>query len=244
MRLRILGTVRVHNGDSWRTVPAAKQRTLLALLVLHPDRMLDRDWLIETLWAGNPPSSAAGLLAHYMWRLRTLLPADVREGLQGTGGGYVFTLGADATDHQQFQALQASARTAEGRGDLEPAMAELTRALDLWSGPALSDARTLPLLASAAGHLDQLRVEAAESLAELQLACGRHLDALPALRELTATEPYRERPWMSLLTALHRAGRRTDALSAYQRLWRTWTEQLGIEPSQELKDLHLSLIHI
>lgn len=239
MRYRMLGPLEIWDGHAWASVRAGKQRALLALLLLHPDRALDRDWLIDTLWDGTPPSSAARLLPHYVWRLRGLLPYDADPPLRAVPTGYTLTTAPGDTDYQRFTTLVSEARDAT---DPAYAIARLTAALELWRGPALADTRTLPLLDAAAVRLEQARVAAVETLAELRIGAGQPEHAVPALEELTRTEPFRERPWLLLMRALHRAGRRPAALAAYQRLWRTWTDELGLEPSQELRDLHQQLL--
>jgi DNA-binding SARP family transcriptional activator/Tfp pilus assembly protein PilF len=233
----MLGPVEVWDGHAWMPVRAAKVRTLLAILVLNRGQVLDRDWLIDALWQGNPPPSAAQLLPHYLWRLRTLLPDGANQ-VRTVPLGYLCALDPGNLDHERFAALLEDGRTAAAAGQLDPAIATLDSALALWRGPALADARSGDLLDAAARRLDQLRVEAEEIRAETRMASGRHVEALPALTELTAIEPFRERGWHLLILALYRAGRRPAALAAYQRLWHVWTDQLGIEPGHGLRELH------
>ena len=241
MRARILGPLEVWVHDTWVPVRAAKQRELLALLVLHGGRLLDRDWLIEVLWHGRAPASATQLLTHYVWRLRSLLPAGADQ-LRTAPTGYLFVPDAVDLDHESFAALHREGRDAADRGDHDLAVDRLAAALRLWRGPALADVRSGPLLVAAAQRLDLTRVEAQEALAASQLAGGRPAEAVAVLEELTGAEPFRERPWSLLMSALNGVGRRPDALAAYQRLWRIWTDQLGIEPSQDLRDLHRRLL--
>lgn len=241
MQFRILGPIEVWNGAGWTPVPAAKQRALLAILLLRSGRVLERDWLIETLWNGQAPASAGRLLSHYAWRLRTLLP-DAGRWLRTVPSGYLLEVEPDQVDHQQFSGLVAAGSAAARNGEPGRAVDQLTAALALWRGRALLGARSLPVIEAAAGQLEQLRVDARESLAESQLGCARPGDALAGLAELTMEEPYRERSWRLLMLALYRVGRRSDALAAYQRLWQVWTDQLGVEPSQELRELHRRML--
>jgi hypothetical protein len=169
--------------------------------------------------------------------LRTLLPEGARR-LRTVPSGYVLDLAPSDADHGQFTALVAEGRAAVSLGGLDRGVDRLTTGLGLWRGPALADAPAIPAIAAAAGRLDQLRQDARESLADAQLSAGRPGEALAGLAELTTEEPYRERSWWLLMLALHRLGRRPDALAAYRRLWRIWHDQLGVEPSRELRELY------
>src|SRR6266508_2821501 len=244
MRFRILGPLEVWDGTASASVKAGKQRALLAILLLHAGRPLDRDWLVDALWNGLPPASAERLLPHYVWRLRGLLSGAGSDRLRSAATGYTLVAAPGDIDLERFNALVEDGRRAADDGDGDAAIGKLTAALGLWRGRALADARTLACVETAAQRLDQMRVEVTETLIETQLAHGRHADALAALEELTTTEPYRERPWQMLMLALERTGRRPAALAAYRRLWRVWNDELGIEPSRELHELHQRLLGV
>lgn len=233
MRWRILGEVQTWDRGRWLPVPARKERQLLAILLLRAGRVVGRGRLIDELWDEPAPASAARLLNHYVWRLRRL-PALPDGALRTTPAGYTLDVAAEDTDHGLFGRLVHQARDAPPGVAIE----RLTAALRLWQGPALADARALRVLDEVARRLDEQRIEAMELLAHAQAAAGRHGAAVTVLEEVTRAEPFREPPWRRLLLALHRAGRRPDALLAYQRLWRLWTDQLGVEPSRSLQDLH------
>ncbi|WP_203912053.1 AfsR/SARP family transcriptional regulator [Rhizocola hellebori] len=241
MQWRVLGSVEAWNGDAWMPVPAGKQRDLLAIMLMHPGQMLERRWLVETLWEGRGPESAVRLLPHYVWRLRGLLPGCA-ERLRGVPSGYLLEVAAGDLDSERFGELLAQGRHAARSGEPDRVVRTLSGALGLWRGPALADARTLPVLDEAARRLDQQRTEAREVFAEALLDIGRSAEAVTELVELTAAEPFRELPWRLLMLALHGSGRRPDALDAFQRLRALWTDELGIEPSQELHDLHRRLL--
>ncbi|HEU4426302.1 MAG TPA: BTAD domain-containing putative transcriptional regulator [Pilimelia sp.] len=244
MWARVLGTIEVLDGRDWTSVRPGKPRALLAILLLHRDCVLGRDWLIDSLWDGQPPASATRILPHYVWQLRSLLPGegDDRYRLESAPNGYRLAVPADAVDHEVFTGLAQQGRQAAAAGDPAEAARLLTAALRLWRGPALFDVRTVGVLAGAAARLDLSRLDATEELAAAQLECGRHADAVAAAEELTATEPYRQRAWELLMLGLHRAGRRPDALAAYQRLRRRWVDDLGVEPGWELQELHRRLL--
>ncbi|HCT80473.1 MAG TPA: hypothetical protein DGT23_28700 [Micromonosporaceae bacterium] len=235
--MRLLGPVEFWDGDAWLPVKSAKQRALLAVLALSPGQSVKRDALLEILWEGKPPKSAEQLLHHYVWRLRQLLcrgPGQV----QTAPGGYLLAVLAEDLEHERFAALLAQGREAERRGNIDRAIACIATGLALWRGPALADVRSVSFLNDAAQRLDQRRIEAQESLADLLIEHGRTAEAMATLEAVTAADPFRERAWRLLLLALHQQGRRADALAAYQRLWRVWKEELGIEPSRSLAGLH------
>lgn len=236
MRFRVLGSVGVWDGRSWSPVAATKQRELLAIMLLHPGRTLDRAWLIDTLWRGRPPPSAGPLLAHYVWRLRTLLPGGTGL-LRTVPSGYLLAVGGEDIDRQRFNRLVAEGRAALG-GVPDRAIGAFSAALDLWRGPALADARALPVLAGIAYQLDRSHLEVRELLAESLLRAGRHAEAVTMLEELTLAEPLREPLWRMLMLALHRSGRRAEALTAFHRLRRVSREQLGLEPGRDVRELH------
>jgi DNA-binding SARP family transcriptional activator len=240
MRWRVLGPVRAWDGRAWRPIAAAKQRQLLAILLTHPDQVLERTWLVDVLWDSHAPGSAGRLLAHYVWRLRQL--PGVGDVLCSVPDGYQLDAPPGEIDATRFTRLCDEGRVAARAGDHEAAAERLAAALGLWHGPALTDARSLPVLDEAARVLDQGRLSAREALGEALLRSGRPAEAVPVLEELLAVEPYREVPWQLLMQAMHNAGRRVDALLAYQRLWRTWVDQLGIEPGRPLREVHRQLL--
>lgn len=242
MWFRILGPVVTRQGAGWGSVTAGKQRALLAILLVNRGRSLERDWLIETLWDGRPVATAQKVLAQYVWRLRTLLSGAEGCELRTTASGYMLMAPDGELDSVQFSRLVDDGRVAADASDVERAISLNTEALALWRGPALADTRSLPALEAEALRLDERRVEAREMLADLQVASGWHADALPTLEELIAAEPYRERPWRLYMLALYRAGRRPDALAAFQRLWQVWADELGIEPNGELRALHQRIL--
>jgi DNA-binding SARP family transcriptional activator/Tfp pilus assembly protein PilF len=240
MKYRILGPVEVWNGGQWTSIGATKQRDLLAMLLLRPGQTVERDRLIDVLWNGRPPSSSSRLLAHYVWRLRDLLPD--RSHLRTTTSGYLLAADDDDIDLGRFTAAVAAAQAATTDRDHAGAVDRLTAALRLWRGPALADARLLPALDGPAQWLDQRRLEAREALALAQVAAGRPAEAVADLEVLVTEEPFREEPWRLLLLALHGAARRSEALAAYRRLCRLWTDELGTEPGSTLRELHRRIL--
>lgn len=238
---RILGPVEVHDSGtgSWMAPTGAKQRILLAALVVRAGEVLTADRLIDELWGEVPPMSAANALQAHVARLRRLLQTP------GEGGrdriathpmGYLLRPGRTATDAQQFHRLSA-----EGRGALaaDPVRAAevLRRALDLWRGPALEDCGRGAICAREADRLEELRLTTLEALYEagLRMPGARAGQLAGELERLTVDHPTHERFYDLLMTALHLSGRRTEALGVYERARRRLVAELGVEPGPALR---------
>ena len=73
MEYRILGPLEVRQGDESLPLGGAKQRALLALLLLNANRVVARDRLVDELWGEEPPATAVTTVQVYVSRLRKLL---------------------------------------------------------------------------------------------------------------------------------------------------------------------------
>jgi DNA-binding SARP family transcriptional activator/tetratricopeptide (TPR) repeat protein len=242
MRFRLLGTLAVWDGRCWAGVPPAKQRVLLAVLLLRANRLVAADWLIEQLWGEQPPATATNQLQVYVSRLRRRL--DDRPGriLVTQSPGYQLLVGAGELDLLRFEELVAGGRQAVRDGALERAAGWFGEALGLWRGPALADVPSCPLVDSEAARLEECRLLAEEDRIEVELRRGRHGGLVGQLLALVAQQPLRERLWAQLLLALYRAGRQAEALAAYRQLHQRLAEELGIAPSPPLQRLHRQIL--
>ena len=242
MRFRILGPLEVWDGRCWAGVAAAKQRVLLAVLLLKANQMVPADWLIEQLWAEQPPAGAANQLQVYVSRLRRLLNDRPGLVLVTQSPGYRLVVGAGELDLQRFEELVASGRRALQDGELERAAGALGEALGLWRGLPLADVPSGPLVDDEAARLKERRLLVEEDRADVELRLGRHGPLVGELQALLAQQPLRERLWAQLLLALYRSGRQANALMAYQQLCHGLAEELGIAPSPPLQRLHRQML--
>jgi tetratricopeptide (TPR) repeat protein len=153
--------------------------------------------------------------------------------------GYVLDLGGDDTDvaraERLFRLGTQSADPAEGTQQLSAAVA-------LWRGPALADVTGLAWLEEQAERLDLLGAQIRRALVEARLAAGEHAQLIPELEQLTAEHPLDEQAHAQLMLALYRCGRQADALAAYHGLRQTLDDELGIDPSQQLRDLEMAIL--
>lgn len=229
------------------TPSAAKQRTMLALLLVNANRLVTSDALICELWPDSPPASARTTLHSYIVQLRRLLAARrgraaARDVLSTIPGGYAFAVEPDQLDLRLHELLAAEARDAFERGDVLMAARLSGRALELWSGPPLADVRCGPQLEVERVRLHESRLNTQEMHIDAEIALGRHHEVLGELAVLTARHPLHESFQTQYMLALYRSGRRADALEAFRRLRADSITELGLEPSVPAQRLHESIL--
>lgn len=245
MEFHLLGPLRVTDGDRDVTPTAPKLREVLALLVLRCNQIVQTEVLIDELWGVNPPVTALSTLQTYIYKLRKLLwsPRDPDDApLKTKSAGYILEISArDADFYRFFELLKKGSESLE-RADPEAAGQELRQALALWSGPQLADVGKGQLLSAHALRLGEGRLTALELRIDADLQLGRHRELVSELRELTSEHPMHEGFRAKLMIALHRSGRRCEALEAYQGLRHVLVDELGLEPSAALRRLHQEIL--
>ncbi|MFD9906053.1 BTAD domain-containing putative transcriptional regulator [Streptomyces sp. NPDC059063] len=251
MNIRLLGTfeVTLHGVTVMPTAP--KPRQLLALLALHADQVVPVGSLTEELWAGRPPRTARTTLQTYVLQLRELIAAALEQGqreqqgetvrktakdvLVTLPGGYLLDSGGGTVDVRELERLTGIGYRAMDAGDFQGAARYLREGLAQWTGPAFADVHTGPQLEMEAKRLEETRLCALNQRIEAELRLGRHRDLLAELTVLVNRYPTHESLHGQFMLALHRSGRRGEALEAYQRIRSTLVRELGLEPSAELR---------
>ncbi|MFI7440245.1 AfsR/SARP family transcriptional regulator [Nonomuraea indica] len=168
--------------------------------------------------------------------------AVVRQIVVAEPTGYRLVVAAGQVDAHRFTALARDGRSALASGDARTAAEALREALALWRGPALADLGEDGVAAGDAARLDALRLAATEDRIEADLLLGRYAEVLDDLAELLAAHRLRERLHGQLMRALYGAGRRVEALAAFESARRTFRDELGADPSPRLTDLHTALL--
>ena len=242
----ILGPFEVRARDQLVALRGARQRELLAVLLLHANEIVSSDRLIDDLWEGDPPPTAAKMIQNSVSQLRKLLePEGVVEGEQRLvtrSPGYLLRVEPGELDADRFEALAAEGRRELAAGEHAAALERLREALALWRGPALVDLPDAPFARAEAARFDELRSAATEDRIEAELALGRHADVIAELEALVAQHPLRERLRGQLMLALYRSGRQADALRVYQETRDVLVEELGLEPSPALQRLEKAVL--
>jgi DNA-binding SARP family transcriptional activator len=236
MEFALLGPLTVSDEGRDLQPARAKQRALLAVLLLHANEAVSADWLVEALWGEQPPASAANALQGHVSALRKLLgPSRI----ETSPAGYRLRLGAGELDLDRFERLLTASRTAPSR---ERRSALVSEALALFRGEPLADLRYETFLQPDIARLEELRLLAVEERAEAELELGHHAELVPELRRLVAEHPLSERLRGQLMLALYRSGRQTEALAEYQKLHRTLVDEVGIEPNPTVKELERRIL--
>lgn len=250
MRFEVLGplTVRTQDGVA-APAPEPKVRALLAALLVRVGRPVPVDTLIDDLWGDRPPASPVNSLQTKVSQLRRTLEAAEPggRGLVVHGpAGYALRIPPEHVDATAFETLISRAYatdTTDSTGaDTRTKASLLADALALWRGPAYADFRDADFARAAVTRLEEQRLTAQETLAELRLAHGEHAVLADDLAPLVAREPLRERLRASHLRALYRSGRVAEALDSYRDLRLRLAEELGIDPSPELAELHEAML--
>jgi DNA-binding SARP family transcriptional activator len=240
MEFRLLGPVEAVGGDGLPIALGQRPRTVLALLLLDANEVVSTDRLIEGIWSeAAPPASAAGSLQVNVHALRKAIGP---ERIVTRSPGYAIRVEPEELDVLRFERLAAEGRRALQDGDAAGASASLADALALWRGPALADYRYASFARTEAQRLEEARLAALEARIEADLQLGRHTGLVAELEALVAEHPLRERLRGQLMLALYRSGRQADALAAYQEARRVLVEELGIDPSPELRELEQAIL--
>ncbi|MGP9019633.1 BTAD domain-containing putative transcriptional regulator [Streptomyces sp. BR1] len=241
MRIVLLGSVQAY-GDDAAPIPigGVRLRMLLARLALDAGRAVSVDALVDGLWGEEPPADAANALQALVSRLR--------KALRGTGtvesgaGGYRLAVRAEDVDAHRFEESAARGRRELAAGRFDAAASALAVALGLWQGAALADVLEAPFAGAAAARLDEMKATAAEDRFDVELRLGRHAEVLADLGAAAAAHPLSERLAELRMRALWAAGRQSDALATYEEIRERLGDELGVDPSPELQEIHLTLL--
>ena len=235
-----LGPLEVQAGAQAVDLGPPLRRALLGLLLRAAPHAVTVERLIDELWPADPPRDPVRNLQVHVSALRKALAPRGGGGapLETVGKAYQLVVTPDQVDLARFGSAYERARAAYAAGDLVEVAAATEEALVLWRGEAWADLRHLPALDQVAVGLDERRLEVVALRAEALLQQGRHRDLVPELEEVVARHPLREDLVGPLVLALHRTGRQADALAELARLRRAKVDETGLEPGQELLDLH------
>ncbi|MZD54081.1 AfsR/SARP family transcriptional regulator [Streptomyces sp. SID5606] len=254
MDIDVLGALSVRENGLSVTPTAPKPRQVLALLALQADQVVPVRTLIDELWGERPPRSARTTLQTYVLQLRELISTALRQDPENTGGrtakdvlvtlpgGYLLNTSDGTSDVREFERLAGLGYRAMDADDFAGAARHLRDALGLWTGGALADVQTGAQLEIETRRLEETRLCALDQRIEADLRLGRHRELLGELTVLVSRHRTHENLHGQLMLALHRSGRRSEALDVYQRLRNALVRELGLEPSAGLRRMQRSIL--
>ena len=239
IRFQLLGPIEVTRGGERLALGGSKIQTVLATLLLSRDQVVSDSTVSEMLWRGKLPSTSNAQIQTYVSRLRNQLGPQVE--LVRQRGGYLLRAPGAWVDLDEFQAHATTGHAALTAGRYADAVTSLRSALALWRGHALVGA-TEYLAAIEQPGLDEARLAAGEALMTAELARGNHHRVVSELAAMVNQHPFSERVRGLSMLALYRCGRQAEALSTYDACRRHLAEELGIDPGEELKELHQAIL--
>jgi DNA-binding SARP family transcriptional activator/tetratricopeptide (TPR) repeat protein len=241
---RVLGPVVVERAGEPVAVGGPQRKAVLSVLLLHANRVVSIDRLADELWGDSPPLSFRVQLQGAVSKIREVLGGNDRRSaapIDTQAPGYRLCLSPNQLDADEFRRDVAAARDKIQADDPATAAELLRTALARWRGPAF-DGVSYPALQHAAAELEEIRLGALEDRIEADIALGHHQEVIAELGSLIRDHPLRERFYGQLMMSLARVGRLADALSAYRDLRGRMVEELGVEPSTQLQQLHRAIL--
>jgi DNA-binding SARP family transcriptional activator len=242
MLFSLLGPLQVSIGSKSLGMRSARQRVVLAMLLLDANRVVQLDRLVDAIWDDNPPLTAKGQVQTCVSALRDLLkPVGPEVSIATSAAGYQIRVPVAALDVTAFRQLADEGLAAAADGRVEEAVRDLRSALALWVGPAAADVES-KIVQGVAVRLNEDRLAVLERCMELELSLGRHQDLIGELWELAKQYPLRERVRAQHMLALYRSGRQSEALDSFQSARQFFIDELGIEPGRELSALQKAIL--
>ena len=244
----ILGPIGIRDADGREIrIPAGLERSLLVLLLINRGEVVSIDRIVEALWGERAPETAVKAVQGYVSHLRRILEPDReaggRDGILFTRApGYALRADADAVDATRFERLTSGGSRALEEGAVAEAAVAFEEALGLWKGPALAEFAFDDFAQGEIHRLEDLRLVTCEERADALLQLGRNAEVAADLDVLVAEHPLRERLRASLMLALYRNGRQVDALDVFRRVRGRLSQELGIEPGPDLRDLQRRIL--
>lgn len=238
IEFRLLGDLEVFVNGQAVDAGHARQRCVLAVLLVEANHAVSAAELIDRVWGEQClPSDPRSALRTYVSLLRRALDGADDVSITRQAGGYKLVADAMSIDMHRFGVLVSQAGGSNDVG----AVALLEQALGLWRGDLLAHLDT-PWINSIRLTLAARRHAAQLDLADAQLRLGHHAAVIAGLSEQVSAHPLDERMAGQYITALYRGGRQADALGHYRQIRQRLVDELGTEPGAALRHLHQEIL--
>jgi DNA-binding SARP family transcriptional activator/tetratricopeptide (TPR) repeat protein len=204
--------------------------------------MVTVDAIERGMWGATPPATARSQIQADISALRRVFHESGRtRSIVTWPGGYQLVLGDCVLDVDEFDVHVAEAGRAVAVGEWDVAARSLRAALDLWRGPALAGIDSA-FTESARAWLEEARLAAVESWAEVELRLGRHRTLAADLVDHVEAHPLREHLRGLRMLALYRSGRQAEALATARDLRVRLADQEGMDPGIEVATLEAMIL--
>ncbi|MEV8456177.1 BTAD domain-containing putative transcriptional regulator [Streptomyces sp. NPDC052095] len=246
LRFLVLGTLSVQRGESQVPIARPMLRRIIGLLVLKHPQPVTQQELVDSLWPAGPPRSYQSLVHTYISQVRQSLAHggshSAAPGVERVPGGYVLRVDQSQTDLGRFQELVSRAGRSRSTGFPELAFDSLTAALQCWRGPLFADLDPALQQHPAAVVVTESRTEAALHHADLALVLGRPEQSVRLLWPVAGSDPLHEGVHARLMLTLAACGEQASALKVFTAFRDRLDDQLGISPSDEIREAHLRIL--
>jgi predicted ATPase/DNA-binding SARP family transcriptional activator len=224
VEIRLFGSLEVVVDGRPLPVAGQSERSLLAALACSAGSVVAVGRLIDDLWGEGLPANPTNALQVRVSKLRRQLGGRIST----QPAGYALEVDPDDVDIVRFAHLVSAGRFEE--------------ALGLYRGAPLAEFRDQEWARAEATRLEELYLAAVEEHVENRLRDGGDVALVGELEALVVAHPLRERLRGQLMLALHRSGRSADALARYQEGRRLLVEELGLNPSDGLRQLESAIL--
>jgi len=243
LNFNILGPLEAMSGGRRIPVGGSRQRVVLAMLLLTPGRVVSIDRLRDAVWGGRAPTTSRTQIAICVAALRKAFKTagHANQIIETASPGYMIVDEGHRIDAVTFASQVAEAKVMVQRGQTAGGASLLSEALGLWRGLALADINGLTVEAESA-RLEEKRFEAYELWAHLQLDLGQHREVVAELAGVVDQQPLRDQIRATLMLAHYRSGQRSESLKLFREARKLSIDELGLEPSRVLQDLHSAIL--
>lgn len=238
VEFRLLGDIEARVDGGRLDIGHARQRCVLAALLIEVNHPIPLDLLIDRVWSDCPPRNARNSLAGYVSRLRSLLAGEADVAISREPGGYVLAADPMSVDLHRFRHV---VRQAKSCADPSEAADVFDAALDIWRGEPFASLDTA-WINDVRDALVAERLSVVLDRNDAALRTGRHAELLLDLTSALAEHPLDERLAGQLMLAQYSCGRQAAALDTYRQMRQRLIDELGVEPSPPLQQVQLRIL--